>query len=160
MPGFDFTLADEDAGTTYTPWTNGRAVGYQVRHPGGRVEFIYFNPSGGSGGAEDHTPNVFVYRGPAGDPDADEPRHFYDLGPAEEQADGEEVTVDFSEVHWLKVKVSRKDWEAVVAADAVDESSLLDDAAKSQPGSLVGVDGREIGKVEYPGGEGWPCPNR
>jgi hypothetical protein len=67
---------DPDSGTTYEPWTDGWAVGYRVTFADGRVEYFYLNPSGGS---DDNVPNVFVYRGEAGDPGSDTPQHHYDL---------------------------------------------------------------------------------
>lgn len=69
-------IHDDDSGATYTPWTDGYAVGFKVEHSGGRTEFIYLNPSDG---ADDGVPNVFLYIGGAGDPNEDEPAHFYAL---------------------------------------------------------------------------------
>ncbi len=71
---------DDDAGTTYVPWTNGRAVGFKAEHDDGEVEYIYLNPSGGS---DDGVPNVFVYIGPVGDPAEDQPEHHYTLNDQE-----------------------------------------------------------------------------
>lgn len=59
---------------TYVPWTDGHAVGYRVTDDDGRDEFIYLNPSSDDSDGE---PNVFVYRGPHGDPSQDQPLHFY-----------------------------------------------------------------------------------
>lgn len=61
---------------TYTPWTDGYAVGFMCRHDDGRVEYIYLNPSQGDDAGQ---PNVFVYRGEHGDPSRDASCHFYDV---------------------------------------------------------------------------------
>lgn len=63
-------------GVTYTPWTDGHAVGYRCEHEDGRVEFIYLNASSES---DDGQPNVFVYHGTAGCPSQDAPAHFYNV---------------------------------------------------------------------------------
>jgi hypothetical protein len=55
-----------ETGVTYTPWTDGTAVGFRADHVDGRIEFLYLNPSNDSGD-EDETPNVFLYHGPSGD---------------------------------------------------------------------------------------------
>lgn len=79
MTGFDFTVTDPDSGVTYTPWTNGAAVGYRMTSPDGRTEYFYLNPSGGS---DDSVPTVFVYQGTEGDPAQDAALHHYDVGTA------------------------------------------------------------------------------
>lgn len=61
---------------TYTPWTDGHAVGFRCEKDG-EVEFIYLNPSSES---DDGQPNVFVYKGEVGDSSRDAPCHFYDVG--------------------------------------------------------------------------------
>jgi hypothetical protein len=63
-------------GVTYSPWTDGHAVGYRCAHADGRVEYIYLNASGET---DDGQPNVFVYQGEHGDPARDAPTHHYDV---------------------------------------------------------------------------------
>lgn len=60
-------------GPVYEPWTNGYSVGFKVTSTDGQVEFIYLNPSG----SYDRTPDVFLYKGPTGEPCDDEPMHYY-----------------------------------------------------------------------------------
>ena len=55
-------------GATYTPWTDGYAVGFRCQHANGAVEYIYLNPSQEEEGT---LPNVFIYQGPHGDPALD-----------------------------------------------------------------------------------------
>lgn len=63
-------------GVLYVPWTNGYAVGFACRHRDGRVEYIYLNPSHAT---DDGQPNVFLYRGPHGDPSQDSPSGDFDV---------------------------------------------------------------------------------
>lgn len=56
---FDFTVTDGDSDTTYTPWTDGWAVGFKCER-NGEVEYVYLNPSGGS---DDNVPTIFPYQG-------------------------------------------------------------------------------------------------
>jgi hypothetical protein len=74
-PSFDFTITDADSETTYTPWTDGWAVGFKCER-NGKVEYIYLNPSGGS---DDGVPTVFAYVGTEGDSSQDQAAHHYDL---------------------------------------------------------------------------------
>lgn len=67
------TQGDE---VTYTPWTDGYAVGFKVEHKAtNTVEYIYLNPSNNEGNED--VPNVFIYQGPQGDPSQDQPIHHY-----------------------------------------------------------------------------------
>lgn len=68
---FAFTI-DDDNGGTWTPWTDGYAVGYRVTTEDGRAEYIYLNPS-----RSDSDHNAFVYVGPEGDPNHDGAEHYY-----------------------------------------------------------------------------------
>lgn len=62
-------MAFTDAhGTQFLPWTDGHAVGFEVRRKDGKREFLYLNPSSES---DDGVSNVFLYHGPAGDPRQD-----------------------------------------------------------------------------------------
>jgi hypothetical protein len=79
----DFNFKTETPeGMTYTPWTDGYAVGFKCEQDG-KVEYLYLNPSSDSDGGQ---PNVFVYHGEAGDPSIDGPCHFYDVGKEVEEA--------------------------------------------------------------------------
>lgn len=68
---------DDDGGVTYTPWSDGWAIGFKVEFDDGRVDFIYLNPSGGS---DDNVPTVFLYRGTEGDVTKDGAEHHYVIG--------------------------------------------------------------------------------
>lgn len=62
----------------YTPWTDGRVVGFRVEEiKTGRVEFLYLNPSDNLDGED--VPNAFLYHGEKGDPAYDTPYHHYTL---------------------------------------------------------------------------------
>ena len=76
-----WTLVTCEDGATYTPWTDGWAVGFRVAHPGSEPEHIYLNPSGGS---DDGKPCVFVYNGPEGDPAMDTPYTHFTFGPQDD----------------------------------------------------------------------------
>jgi hypothetical protein len=71
----------ETPSTIYEPWTDGYAVGFKVtRKADGKVGYIYLNPSYDDTMAdEESSPDVFVYTGPDGDPNAgvDAPAHYY-----------------------------------------------------------------------------------
>jgi len=73
MTDFNFTV--RDGRVTYSPWTNGRCVGFRCQHSGGEVEYIYLNPSRTTESGD--TPNVFLYQGNAGDPGRDYAAHHY-----------------------------------------------------------------------------------
>lgn len=73
MSNFDFKVNDEHV--TYKPWTDGHAVGFRCEYDDGHVEYIYLNPSVNEGGED--SPNVFLYKGPSGDPGLDSPSHHY-----------------------------------------------------------------------------------
>jgi hypothetical protein len=75
-PDFNFIARAE--GVTYTPWTDGWAIGYRVDYAAGGHEFIYLNPSGSD---SEEQPCVFVYQGERGDPGSDTPLHHYTLTP-------------------------------------------------------------------------------
>lgn len=57
----------------YTKHEFGDAVGFKIEKDG-EVEFITLFPSDSIDGGE---PAVFVYQGATGNPDYDEPQHFY-----------------------------------------------------------------------------------
>jgi hypothetical protein len=63
-------------GVTYTPWSDGYAVGFRCEREDGRVEYIYLNPSSET---DDGQANVFVYQGEHGDPARDAVAHHYDV---------------------------------------------------------------------------------
>ena len=69
---FDFTV-ETDQGATYTPWTNGFAVGYKVTDDGKPDRYILLNPSEADTNGED---NVFVYL------EDEDPRSTGDMGNA------------------------------------------------------------------------------
>lgn len=71
---------EDGAGTRFVPIvTDDGQVGFRVEWLNtGETTFIYFNPST-TEGADDFTPNVFVYEGATGEPWNDEALHFYDL---------------------------------------------------------------------------------
>jgi len=50
---------------TYTPWTDGYAVGFKYQKATGETGYIYLNPSSEDSEGE---PNVFLYHGPSGNP--------------------------------------------------------------------------------------------
>lgn len=74
--GFGFTFTSEE-GHTYTPWTDGQAIGYKVTHgTTGEVKYLYLNPSSSD---ESGDATVFPYEGEHGDPALDEPacNHYF-----------------------------------------------------------------------------------
>ena len=70
---FDFTVTDGPV--TFTPWTDGYAIGYQIHRTDGRDEYVYLNPSQSEDDEDDHS--VFLYTGTTGDAAYDHPWHFY-----------------------------------------------------------------------------------
>ena len=72
-PSLNYTITTPED-VTYTPWTNGYAVGFKCTHDDGRVEYLYLNPSSET---DDGKPNAFVYQGPVGDPAVDPAQHHY-----------------------------------------------------------------------------------
>lgn len=66
-PGTRFLAVDQPQptpeGVTFTPWTDGTAVGFRVtRAQDERVEYVILNPSSGQDGADsDGRGDVFVY---------------------------------------------------------------------------------------------------
>lgn len=77
VESFDFRI--ETPQGTYTPFTDGHAVGFAFDQDDEPTQFIYLNPSSDS---DDGQPNVFVYMGDKGDPSLDGSVHFYDIGKA------------------------------------------------------------------------------
>ena len=70
-------VSDDTANVAYTPVLGGWKC---ENRDSGMVTFVYLNPSTGSAGHDpDHTPNVFLYEGPYGDPEMDQPHHHYDI---------------------------------------------------------------------------------
>jgi hypothetical protein len=72
---------DEGSGITYTPWTDGWAVGFEVKYPSGKVAYVYLNPSTtepAEGYESDDSPCVFVYGGFEGDPATDDAITYID----------------------------------------------------------------------------------
>lgn len=67
---FNFTTVDGGSEITYTPWTDGHAVGFKVTQPNGDESYVYLNPSQTDGGP-DSTPDVFVIQGVTGESDQD-----------------------------------------------------------------------------------------
>ena len=65
-----------DGDVTYTPWTDGYAVGFRMTRDDGTVSYIYLNPSDRDGEPDD-TPAVFLYQGPHGHPAEDDAAHWY-----------------------------------------------------------------------------------
>ena len=63
-------------GITYVPWSAGTKVGYQLLHPSGAIQYLYFNPSDND---SEGVSNVFVYCGEYADPSIDEALHHYKL---------------------------------------------------------------------------------
>ena len=75
----DVTEAGEPA-FTFTPWTDGHAVGFKVtRHTDGAESYVYLNPSTDTWSDGDFNPDVFVYTGVTGHPDSDRSHHFYNI---------------------------------------------------------------------------------
>lgn len=72
MDVFVSTVDPEGRSIQYEPWENGACVGYKVTREDSVVEYIYFCPSINSDGTD--KPNVFIYKGPYGDPDKDLPQ--------------------------------------------------------------------------------------
>lgn len=62
---FQFSFTDA-SGVTYTPWTNGYAVGFHCTDTKGEHLYLYLNPSSGDEGTD-----VFLYSGAAGNPELD-----------------------------------------------------------------------------------------
>ena len=61
-----------DEGATFTPWSDGRCVGYKVTAEGKPDMYVYFNPSGAQDTGKLDDTDVFVYRGGDGDPSMDD----------------------------------------------------------------------------------------
>ena len=65
---------------TFTPWTDGHAVGFKVtRHADNAVSYAYLNPSQDTRSDGEFSPDVFVYVGLHGEPALDDACHFYDI---------------------------------------------------------------------------------
>ena len=66
-------IKDGPALVSFTPWTDGFAVGFRVRHRvTGAVEHVYLNPStSGDGDGDEHYGTVFLYAG-TGEPGQDQ----------------------------------------------------------------------------------------
>lgn len=65
---------------TFTPWTDGHALGFKVtRHADGKVGYVYLNPSTDTWSDGHHNPDAFVYTGTTGEPASDSPHHFYSI---------------------------------------------------------------------------------
>lgn len=62
-------------GTSYLPWSDGWAVGFECHRRDGRLSFLYLNPSGE---VDEGGDSVFVYLGGKGHPAHDLPQHWYD----------------------------------------------------------------------------------
>lgn len=57
---FDFTATSEE-GATFTPWTDGWAVGFKVTAKDQPDRYVYLNPSGGSDTGDILDSCVFAY---------------------------------------------------------------------------------------------------
>lgn len=68
-----------EEGATFTPWTDGRAVGYKITAEGKLDMYIYLNPSSETDTGEIEDSDVFVYRGDTGYADLDEPQCFVNV---------------------------------------------------------------------------------
>ena len=93
------TVSEE--GVTYSPWTNGWAVGFRVEHPDRPTVYIYLNPSGGCDTSRVGDSCVFLYHGPDGEPGPNDGPvcyvNMWDKTPeelAEEAEDGYESTTE------------------------------------------------------------------
>lgn len=60
-----------DEGATFTPWSDGRCVGYKVTAKGKPDMYVYLNPSGAQDTGKLDDTDVFVYSGGDGDPSMD-----------------------------------------------------------------------------------------
>lgn len=109
------------AGTTYSPWTDGAAVGLECRRHDGHRTFLYLNPSGEDD--EGHG-SVFIYHGTAGDPAKDTPQHWYDPFPA--------TTLDCYTVR--TVNNGERQWQAESPMHAREQHV---DAFGGQPGEEI-----------------------
>lgn len=66
-----------EEGATFTPWTDGHALGYKVTAPGKPDRWIFLNPStGDDSGLVDGT-NAFVYIEAAEDTHENPYRYYY-----------------------------------------------------------------------------------
>ncbi|MFC0622837.1 hypothetical protein [Kribbella deserti] len=81
----------DPAGHVYTSWSDGYAVGFEVASPDGTTEYIYLFPSSQDDGNE---ATVFLYHGAFGDPDGDEPLHYYTLFSDQEPESGDDCDQD------------------------------------------------------------------
>ena len=68
-PPEGFGSTDVSNGCTFEPTHRHGAVGFQVTHPDGSVEYLMLNPTDQS---DEEFPNCFVYHGTTGDPAQDE----------------------------------------------------------------------------------------
>jgi hypothetical protein len=68
-----------DEGATFTPWTDGWAVGYKVTAEGRPDTYIYLNPSVAQDTGKLGDTDVFVYRGGDGDPSMDDPECYINI---------------------------------------------------------------------------------
>lgn len=72
------SIRHERANVTYTPFVEEDRVGWKAERDG-VVTYIYLVPSADND-APEPTADLFLYVG-EGDPDTDEPQHFYDISP-------------------------------------------------------------------------------
>lgn len=90
---FDFTVTTAE-GATFTPWTDGYAIGYKVTAPGLPDRYLFFNPSSDTGEDIFHT-NAFVYL--EADPaDQVNTHHHYDIW------DTTDVEPDADDLSWAR----------------------------------------------------------
>lgn len=66
--GFNFTIVSEE-GATFTPWTDGSAVGFKVEAHGLPTRYVYLNPSRACDTGNILDSDVFAYHGESGDLD-------------------------------------------------------------------------------------------
>lgn len=69
---FDFKV-DTVEGVTFTPWTDGWAIGFKVEAKGMPTRYLYLNPSSDTGLDDQYETNAFIYLGPSGRQDDDGP---------------------------------------------------------------------------------------
>lgn len=62
--GIDSMPVYTEEGATFTPWTNGFAVGFKVTAVGKPTRYVYLNPSTGNDERDINETNTFVYLAP------------------------------------------------------------------------------------------------
>jgi hypothetical protein len=66
-------------GVTFTPWSDGYAVGFRVTAEGMPTRYVYLNPSSATDTEDIHDSDVFVYRDETGDSTMGQPECYVNI---------------------------------------------------------------------------------